>query len=196
MKKVLTGIGLSIVMLATTVAPVLADKPDEPGDNRPVAWVKWNVNTASNELAPVDQMASGLVILLDDRTTVGNWVYHNLDNGTGGYIISFIDSETKFYEAGGGKVADFKAWVYVEKDSVTGKPQTARWWFQMVDNGEPSRGVDAQQIWIWLPYLGIPMPIWWPMYGPQNRADPSFGLPVPVNGGGNFQVHITDGYDD
>ena len=181
---------LTVLSLCLSSAlPVMAADP-EP-DNQPVAWLKWTQNSASNKSVQSHQMGNGLVKLLADETTAGHWFSHNFETGTGAHLVSFIDSGTKFYQrADGAKVGEFQAYVFVEKDSVTGQPITARWWFQMVDNGEPTRGTDEQQIWVWLPDYGYPVPRWWPMYGPQNPTNPLFGVPVLVMGGGNIQVHL------
>ncbi len=68
---VLLALTLSLVMLTISVVPVMAAKPSENNDNKPVAWVNWSGGyTFEGERA----WSRVSVKKLTDGTTVGHYV--------------------------------------------------------------------------------------------------------------------------
>lgn len=159
MKKVLIAIGLSIIMLATTVAPVLAAKPDESGDNQPVAWVTLGgSNGSTKDVAGVHGHVSIFVKKLSDGTTIGRIDVVDLDNKT---VTTYDVVDSDFHYEGDVKVANVLA-----KFSIT--PEWTVWaWWRLEDRGEPGTGTDHYQL------FGHPLPItvmppWPPAWPPAD----------------------------
>lgn len=170
-------IGLSLCLSMTL--PVAAAGPN---DNKPVAWVNHTSNT-NNDPAGHQALVFS-VKLLADGTTVGKVVTHSWIEGPSkpGHFTVFDQTATNFFESDGAKIAEFVVYIHLEPD-VRAK-------YMLVDNGEPGKD-DLIQIWVWLPDIGEPYQMWWPLLGPQDMSNPAFGLPVPIING-NVQVHITE----
>jgi len=184
---ILLALTLSVAMLATTVMPVFADKPDP---KQPVAWVDSAVNTAQVGMVnqpPIKTSHSIHVKLLADGTVEGVVEYHNYITKEKGHYTDFDQNLTRFYEwPDGAEVAD----VVVHVPSEDGLP-AYHMKYQIVDYGEPSTQ-DWHMVYVWLPEWGYPWPVWWSTFGPN---------PIPYKGpydkpifGGNANVTITDAY--
>lgn len=210
---ILLAATLSIVTLATTVAPAFAGKPQEPSDHQPVAWVDSAVNTNSRLMEmdpPVKTSHSIHVKVLADNTTVGVVEYHNYITKDTGHFTNFDQTMTRFYVQGdGAKVAEIVALAPRE-----GLPDY-HIKYHVVDYGEPSN-YDWHMVFIWWPEWPESWAEYWeanvkPNLPPGTPMGPvpkiwisAFGPdPIPYKGigdkplfGGNANVTITQAYYD
>ncbi len=177
-KLYLTSIALtlSIVMMVTAVASAMAAEPEDPGDNKPVAWVSWGGSNSKVKDEFNQAQLSFLVQQLKDGTTVGHMSYQ--DRVTGKYT-SYAILDSYFYETDGVKVAEI--FTSAHYDAYT----MFNWWI-LTDGGEPGAAKDGFQLYAsfistWTP-PGPPTTGWYTL---RNQDW------IP---GGNIQIHINDEY--
>ncbi len=202
---ILLALTLSTVTLVATVLPVAAD----PRDNQPVAWVNFSgsdnglhSNAEWNQRVSFPLMVSIAATRRADGTTVGHAFDRVLDPRS---EDNFAVLDSHFSVRGdGARVAD----ILLFSDPDEAGLSWYSWW-QLIDAGEPGRGIDTWQMFIWAeafvdfgPPLtigfspdGYPTP-WPPVFTPGVILGVPKWYQYPVNAlpPGNIQVHITDQY--
>jgi hypothetical protein len=201
----LLALTLCVVTLVATVVPAVA----EPRNNQPVAWVVYSgsnnrlhSNAEWNQTESLDYLF--MVSIVATRRADGTTVGHAFDRG---FVPEFEDNyevlDSHFSIRGdGARVADILLF------SGPGE-QGLRWysWWQFVDVGEPGRGANTAEVYIWgvvdssynfspdgyptswpptftptpIPPIGVPK--WYPFVSSS---------PEPI--AANIQVRITDAY--
>ena len=211
MKKRLTGISLALILILSlflsTAAPAMADQVDE---DEPVASLSWSGRIIVPEVYMMVPIVGG-----DDSTSlfsvnikkyanqpmVGQLREKNNKHGYD-YILPIVD--VIFSEIDDGiKVADILTYVDAGKYGIW------YYWAHFEDRGEPGKGNDIFERYIWWPpnttydwpplNLGPIGPHWTPWLSgslvyPQS---PPNGYPYPPTiyiGSGDVQIHITEAY--
>ena len=207
MKKtylILSALAMSLTTLVAATLPVAAD----PRDNQPVAWVNFSGsdnglhgNAEWNQRSSLPLIVSIAATQRADGTTVGH-AFDRVVKPRSDDNFAVLDSHF-FVRQDGARVADIL--LYSDPDEAG-----LRWysWWQLVDAGEPGRGTDTFQIFIWAQISFIPSPPhfeespdgypspWPPAFTPGivigvPKWYPFSGLtPTPLPPG-NIQVHIT-----
>jgi hypothetical protein len=186
MKKLyitLFALTLSIVMLVTAVAPAMATKPEDPCNNKPVAWVSWGGSNSRVKDEFGQAQLSFLIQQLKDKTTVGHMSYQDRITGVNTYY-NILDSF--FYETDGVKVAE------IFTSTPYGVYTMFSWWI-LTDGGEPGATKDGFQLYASFVPVFIPIiPDWTPPGPPESGWIPLQDQDwIP---GGNIQIHITEDY--
>ncbi len=178
---VLLALTLSVALLGTTAAPVMAAKPAEPGDNQPIAWVSLGgSNGSTKDLAGVHGHVSIFVKRLSDGTTVGRIEVVDLDNKA---VTTYEIVDSDFRYEGDVRVANTLA-------KLSLSPEMSFWvWWRFEDRGEPGTGTDYYRM------LGHPSPTtvpppWPPTWPPSGGWFPLGPGNTIVNS--NLQVHLPD----
>jgi len=202
-------------MLLSITSPVLAAKPEEPKENKPVAWVNFTGAGAGGQynnpghFEPIQPIPGGPVIeefslplgqILAKRLADGSTVGHarlrflKLDEPIPEYglypdiVFDIVDSS--FYINGDAKVADILVTVPTPNPGII----FYAWW-HIVDNGEPGGWVDE----IWMMHTIVPASSPYPFGEPFNPYVYPAWIPwiMPQTiAPDNIQVHITDAYWD
>lgn len=171
---VLTSALLTILFLSVTT-PVMATDPSP--EATPVAWVSFSGNTTGG---------THLIELLSDGTTIGQMdKTYTIERTV--FKLSFLDqSATQFFGYNGSSVVEWEG-MFVRQDDDS----ACRVKITMVDNGDSREKPDGFMLWVWMPDFGYSLDRWWPYLGPQDRADPEFGMPVPVRGS-DIYIHLPE----
>jgi len=190
MKKlyiILIALALAVAMIVPMATPAAAaTHKAEPA--KPVSWVSIVFNEKMH-LPDFNYTSSsiGKVTKLSEGTTVGHIESHDIyypgtpfNPGTSIVKATYTDDtfiSSDFHD----NVATFKCYSYCKE---TG--ETSILWWQLIDNGEPGRYKDKVMVSVYFPG---PWGDWWPLCGPQDPSDPSFGVPVKITNG-DIDVHV------
>ena len=176
---IVSSLTLVFVLLMSMSMPVMAAKPEEKNDNKPVAWVN-GASCSNNGLLPVVILSSAISVkYLSDGTTVGKVVariqYRDVPLPD---MISksktFDQDETYWWRVGDSKYFQF---VLIDSTGVMYR-------LTLVDAGEGKNSAPDKIF--WEVNVGSPaVPDWESFFG---NPEP---LPVP---NGNNQIHLPD-YD-
>lgn len=198
----LLALTLSVATLAATVVPAVAG----PRDNQPVAWVVYsgsNNRLHSNaEWNQTENIGLFMVSIIATRRADGTTIGHAFDRSFDPrFEDNFMVCDSCFsVREDGARVADILLFSKPDKDGLS-------WysWWQFIDVGEPGRGVNTCQVYIWAvvdsSYKFSPdgYPTSWP---PTFTPGIVLGVPkwyplIPLSAepiAANIQVHITDAY--
>ena len=179
---IVSSLTLVFILLMSVGMPVMAAKPEEKNDNKPVAWVTASINTG----AFMEEHArhSITVKLLADGNTVGH-----LNGQTGQMMthsVGFWQGRTYFWtwndEDTQIKMADFIEFFYSPEYEMNLAIR-----FQIADYGEPGKN-DWHRAWIFLGWDPTGVELWMPLFD---------GYLVPYDNGnakigGNMGEHPDD----
>ncbi len=176
---VLLALTLSFATVAMTVAPVMAAKPAEPGDNQPVAWVSLGgSNGSTKDVAGVHGHVSIFVKRLSDGTTVGHIDVVDLDNKS---VATYEIVDSDFRYEGDVRVANVLA-------KYSWSPGMTVWaWWRFEDRGEPGAGTDYYQLLVHPLPTSVPPP--WPPAWPPSGGWFPMG-PGNTITDANLQLHL------
>ena len=186
MKKIciiLSSLTLSIILLLSIGFSVMAAKPEEPKDNKPVAWVSLGgSNGNSKDVQGTHGHMSLLVKKLSNGNTIGHFYTVNL---TGKMVGVWEIVNSHFEEDNGVKIA------YVLTKFQIGPSFYLYNYYKFEDRGEPGPGNDVYSFYGYVP-MNEPPEIW-----PPAAGDHSFPLQIDIPiVSSNIQVHISADYPD
>ena len=180
---IISSLTLVFILLMSLSMPVMAAKPEEPKDNKPVAWVTLGgSNGNSKDVQGMHGHTSLLVQKLSNGTTVGHFYTVNL---TGKMVGVWEIVNSHFEEDNGVKIA------YVLTKFQIGPSFYLYNYYKFEDRGEPGPGNDVYSFYGYFTATQEP-DIW-----PPEPGDGSFPLvtDIPIVSS-NIQVHISADYPD